>query len=365
MLWLIFAVLTAGAVTCALWPLATAPRAFSRRDIGVAIYKAQLAEIERDEAQHIATKEDAQSAKAEAARRLLAANNTSEPSPGALRTRAKLASRAVLIFVPALSLILYAAIGHPGLPDAPLAARLQTPPERLDLAAAIAKVEAHLALNPEDGRGYEVLAPVYLRMGRTADALKAARAALRLLGESPARQTLYGEAAVAAANGIVTPEAEQSFAAAAAAEPSAPKPKFFLGLAAEQRGDKELATKLWSELAAELPQGSPAAQALGARIAALNGEPNQALPGAAVTRAPPLDAMQMKTIRAMVDGLAARLAKNGNDIEGWLRLVRSYTVLRETEKARAALAEAKRNLAADPNAIARIEALARELGLEG
>jgi cytochrome c-type biogenesis protein CcmH len=365
MLWLIFAVLTAGAVVCVLWPLATSPRVIPRRDVGIAIYKAQVAEIERDEAQQIATKEDAQSAKAEAARRLLATDDGNETLTGESRTRAQLVSLAVLIFVPALSLAVYAATGHPGLPDAPLAARLQTPPERLDLAAAIAKVEAHLARNPDDGRGYEVLVPVYIRMGRTADAVKAARAALRLLGESPARQTLFGEAAVAAANGIITPEAEQSFAAAATAEPSAPKPKFFLGLAAEQRGDTEAAKKLWSELAAELPQGSPVAQALGARIAALNGEPNQVLPGQVVNGGGAREAEQMRAIRAMVDGLAARLAQNGNDIEGWLRLVRSYTVLRETEKARAALAEAKRNLAADPNAIARIEALARELGLEG
>ena len=365
MLWLIFAVLTAGAVSCALWPLAISRRAPSRRDIGIAVYRAQLAEIERDEAQRIVTKEDAEGAKAEAARRLLAAVNANEPLPGASRTRALIASLAVLIFVPALSLSVYSAIGRPNLPDAPLSARLQSSPERLDLAAAVAKVEAHLALNPEDGRGYEVLAPVYLRMGRAGDAVRAAREALRLLGKSPARQTLYGEAAVAAANGIVTPEAEQAFTAAAAAEPSAPTPRFFLGLAAEQRGDNERAKQLWGELAAELPQGSPVAQALGARIAALGGEPIKSPPGAAATRALPLDAEQMNAIRAMVDGLAARLAKNGNDVEGWLRLVRSYTVLRETEKARTALAEARRNLAADPNAIARLEALARELGLEG
>ena len=167
MLWLIFAVLTVGAVTCVLWPLSKFPSSPARRDIGVAIYRAQLAGIERDEAQRIITPEDAQSVKAEAARRLLAIDTTNEILPGASRTRARQASLVVLMFVPVLSLTVYATIGHPDLPDAPLAARLQSsPPERLDLAAAIAKVEAHLAQHPDDGRGYEVLAPVYLRMGR-------------------------------------------------------------------------------------------------------------------------------------------------------------------------------------------------------
>ena len=73
----------------------------------------------------------------------------------------------------------------------------------------------------------------------------------------------------------------------------------------------------------------------------------------------------MGVIRNMVEGLAARLAQNGQDLEGWLRLVRSYTVLHESGKARAALVDAKRNLSNDPSAVARLDALARELGLEG
>jgi cytochrome c-type biogenesis protein CcmH len=77
------------------------------------------------------------------------------------------------------------------------------------------------------------------------------------------------------------------------------------------------------------------------------------------------EAGRMNAIRGMVEGLASRLAQNGQDLEGWLRLVRSYTVLHEPGKARSALIDAKRSLAGDPSAIARIEALARELGLEG
>ena len=73
----------------------------------------------------------------------------------------------------------------------------------------------------------------------------------------------------------------------------------------------------------------------------------------------------VNAIHGMVDKLAARLAQNGQDVEGWLRLVRAYTVLHEPDKARSALIDAKRSLAGDPSAIARIEALARELGLEG
>ena len=84
MLWLIFAVFTAVAVLTVLWPLAKAPRGRAR-EIGVAIYKAQLAEIERDEAQHLVAPEDAQGAKAEAARRLMA-GAAIKPLPASSRT---------------------------------------------------------------------------------------------------------------------------------------------------------------------------------------------------------------------------------------------------------------------------------------
>jgi cytochrome c-type biogenesis protein CcmH len=365
MLWLIFAIFTAVALLSVLWPLAKTPRGVARGEIGIALYKARLAEIERDEAQRLVAPEDAQGAKLEAARRLMAADAAIEPLPAASRTRARLAFVGVLIFVPVLALSLYATIGHPNMPDAPLAARLDASPARMDLAAAIARIEAHLAQHPDDGRGYEVLAPVYLRMGRAGDAVNAARAALHLLGETPARHVLYGQALVAAANGVVTPDAKRSFEAAAAKDPSAAESRFFLGLAAEQEGDRARARDIWSNLAAEAPQDAPWAQALRERVAALDAGPETAQDGAAAKIEALPEAGRMNAIRGMVERLASRLAQNGHDLEGWLRLVRSYSVLHESGKARSALIDAKRSLAGDPSAIARIEALARELGLEG
>ena len=72
-----------------------------------------------------------------------------------------------------------------------------------------------------------------------------------------------------------------------------------------------------------------------------------------------------KAVAGMVAGLAARLAQNGEDSEGWLRLVRSYTMLGEPEKAREALGNARKALAANKPALDQLDALARELGLGG
>jgi cytochrome c-type biogenesis protein CcmH len=67
----------------------------------------------------------------------------------------------------------------------------------------------------------------------------------------------------------------------------------------------------------------------------------------------------------MVERLAARLATDGSDVDGWLRLVRSYLVLGERDKAQAATTNARRALAGDPEKLRRLDSGVKELGVEG
>jgi cytochrome c-type biogenesis protein CcmH len=69
-------------------------------------------------------------------------------------------------------------------------------------------------------------------------------------------------------------------------------------------------------------------------------------------------------IRGMVGRLAERLKQDGSDVEGWLRLLRAYMVLGDKEQARAAVTEARRALASDPDKLQRVDGLVKELGLE-
>ena len=87
--------------------------------------------------------------------------------------------------LPVIGIALYLAVGSPQLPSRPYAARLDTPIDQATAADLVARVEAHLRANPEDGRGWDVLAPVYLRMGDYTQAADAFQKAARLLGESP------------------------------------------------------------------------------------------------------------------------------------------------------------------------------------
>ena len=361
MLWAVFALLTGAAIFAVLWPLARPVRKADSPD--VAFYRAKLDEIARDAELATISPQDAEAAKTEAARQLLAASEKGPVGESIARSplRPRLVALAALIFIPTLGLGLYAAIGHPDWPDEPLEARLNAPAESLDINAAIAKVEAHLAQHPDDGLGYEVLVPAYLHLGRIEDAVHAAQMALEKLGENPQRLTAYGETLVFANHGIVTEEARKLFACAVAGAPL-PKALFYLGLAASQDGDKASARDYWQKLLAQSPPNAPWRSDLEARLASLANQTAMPDQAAAIADLPPAE--RVAAIRAMIERLAARLAENGQDIEGWLRLVRAYKVMNEIDKARAALATARHDFGGDPAATARIDALAHELGLD-
>ena len=129
-------------------------------------------------------------------------------------------------------------LGRPSIPDEPLASRKPALETTSGIEAAIAAVEARLAARPDDGKGWAVIAPVYMRLGRYDDAAHAFAEALRILGEDPLRRAAYGEALVAAAGGVVTADARKAFDRALAEQPGQPQARFYLALAAEQDGKK-------------------------------------------------------------------------------------------------------------------------------
>jgi cytochrome c-type biogenesis protein CcmH len=252
-------------------------------------------------------------------------------------------------------------------------------PNRGDFAAAIAKMEAHLAAHPEDGKAQELMAPVWQRMGRFQEAIAAREAALKALGDTPERRIRLAEAFAAAENGEITPQAQEQIERALELDPKWPEARYFLGLAAAQKGDVEKARALWRALAADLPEGESARAAVEEKIAELDGPQGPSSPQSpsapqdqaspqgqaaqAVAQMPP--DQQQQTIRAMVERLNDRLAEKGGTVEEWSRLIRAYKVLNEEAKARQTLANARKAYAADAPALETIDGQARDLGLDG
>ncbi|HVV29145.1 MAG TPA: tetratricopeptide repeat protein [Rhizomicrobium sp.] len=202
---------------------------------------------------------------------------------------------------------------------------------------------------PNDVKAWRFLAQTYMAANDPADAAKALAKVIALTGKGDAAtDAAYGEALVLANSGTVPQEAEDAFAAALAIEPRNAPARFYLGLARAQHGDRPRAIALWQSLLNDTPPTSPLHQMLVDRLAVLTAQ------GAGGAPDP----------HAMVAMLAARLKADPNDAPGWVRLMRAYTVLGETDKARQALADARKAFKGNADAQTAFATAAKALKLE-
>jgi cytochrome c-type biogenesis protein CcmH len=350
-LWPIFALMTVGAVIAVWLPLARRQRSV-RSGTDIAVYRDQLEEIDRDEAASLIGKMEAEAARVEVSRRLIAAAETAKaanvaapPAPAGLYRRATLAAAVVLL--PLGVGVTYLSLGSPNLVPVSMSAATDGQPLPGGIEQTVAEVETYLESNPRNGKGWELLAPVYLRLGRFEDAVRARRNALEIFGPDAARLGDLGEAMVMASNGVVTAEAKSLFERANAADPEDVMAQYYLGLSAKQEGRRDEAEKRWSALVSGAREGAewlPLVKNALARI-------DERSPSIVV--APPEH--NVGAIEAMVERLAERLKKDGSDVAGWIQLVRSYRVLGKAEKVKATIADAHTALANDQGALQRLD----------
>jgi len=388
LLWVILACLTAIVLLVLLRPLAAAgPQDRAAEAFDAAVYRDQLGEIESDRARGLIGETEAEAARIEIARRLLQADSK-ERASGRAKTGggpARMAMICVGAALPLLAVGLYLGYGSPRLPDQPLALRLQDPASDENLEALVARVEARLRERPEEGQGWDVIAPVYMGWRRYADAAEAYAQANRLLGESPKRLSGQGQALVLANNGVVTEEARRALERAVELDATLVEPRVLIAIAKEQDGQFAAAIEDWRALLAKEKGDAPWREMVAKRIAAdearlagkpvpgapvagaeTSGQPSQGGPSAADIEAAQnmTQADRQAMIERMVQGLAAKLAQQGDDLGGWLKLVRAYSVLDRKDEATKALARAKSQFSGNTQAIEQLDALAAELGLK-
>ncbi|MBB3161734.1 c-type cytochrome biogenesis protein CcmI [Rhizobium laguerreae] len=368
--WILVAVMTAALAVILLYPLLRGAKAAENIRAGeAAVYRDQLRELDRDLNGGLITPEEADYARAEIGRRLIAVSADEPAETAKPPGHHRFTEAVVLLVLPVLGLCLYLTTGRPDLPSQPLEARLENPGN--DVAVLITKAERHLAEKPDDGKGWDVLAPIYFRTMRVNDAQLAYRNAIRLLGPSPARLDGLAETLMAVSDGVVTEEARQVLEQSLTLEPDNPRARFYIALSMEQAGRSKEARQAFETLAKQSPADAPWLPLVNEHIAmnggakarvdpAAPGNPTQQDVAAAETMSAG-DRQQM--IRGMVESLDAKLSEEPNNFEGWVRLVRSYAVLNDKDRAAGAL---KRGLAAFPppgEQGRQLLALARELGI--
>jgi cytochrome c-type biogenesis protein CcmH len=363
--WFVFALMTVAAVFAVLWPLG---RRYQLRADGteVAVYRDQLAEIDRDLAGGLIGAAEAEQARIEISRRLLAASNAETAPVAAPSTSLRRAVAIVaLLGLPLMAVAIYLPLGSPQLGDFPLAARSRAPDGQQPLVNLVAQVEAHLEKNPTDGRGWTVLAPVLGRLGRYDDAVRAWRNAITYAGDSSDRRADLGEAMMAAAGGVVTAEAKAEFERALSMNAEEAKASYFLGLAAEQDGRSADAAAIWKAMLAKAPADAPWRALVQAAIIRVGGTAPALSEEAMAAAKGMTETDRNAMVRGMVDRLATRLKENGDDVEGWLRLVRAYLVMGEREKAVSARADARQAVGGDAERLRQLNEGLKNLGLDG
>jgi cytochrome c-type biogenesis protein CcmH len=333
------------------------------------VYRDQLSEIDRDAASGLIEGEAAAQARVEIARRLIAATRAGAKKDATSGARAMAAVALFLCLVlPLGGLALYARTGIPDAPDFPLRARFDNPTP--DNNILIRRAELRLEEHPEDGRGWEVLAPIYLSNGRVADAVNAWRNAIKVLGADARRYGGLAEALVVMNQGRATPETREAFAKVLQLAPGDPRARFYLALADGQDGKFDEAIGKFEALKKDSPADAPWIAVTDDQIARIKAEKEQQAkaPGnpseddvAAAAELSDTDRVAM--IRTMVESLDSRLKDDPDNIEGWKRLVRSYAMLQEPGKAAEALRHGLAAFPADTDNGKALIALARELGV--
>ena len=394
--WLSAALMTVATLVLIAAPLLKRPSRLAARrvDYDITVYKDQLAEIDRDFERGLLGEAEAEAAKIEIQRRMLKAADdaqadSADSKAGPAQTRSLAIAGLLAVGFAAGAFAIYDYKGSPDLPDRPYAERdigaeiadREGRLERREVMQLVARLIETLRKKPDDIRGWLLLGRTYMTLNESQGAMNAFRRAMELSGRRPDITADYAEAMVLAEDGNIQALAKRLFAEILAADPFAPKARYYLGLAKAQAGDLAGALQDWVDLTALSPDDAPWMETLTGQITGIAGEmsidpatvkpsgralalsltrglgtsrPAPVLPQSSMPAAPRgpsaedvKAAQQMsaddrqKMIRTMVQRLADRLKDNPDDLAGWQRLARAYGVLGDAEKSKQAQARAE------------------------
>ncbi len=250
MIWIVLALMTLVALALLATPtlIGRSRTALRRAEFDLAVYRDQLAEVDRDVGRGLIGADEARAARTEIQRRIFAAG---EEDPGAnqpaeiTRSRQVLVSVVVLaILIPAAGLPLYWKLGYPGLPGQPFAARqvaLEAHREearhnREKMAELVERLAERMKAEPDQQEGWLLLGRSYRTLDLFAQSAEAFRRALAL-GPAPGVLSQLGEVLVLDSEGAVGPEALEALQKAVAEDPGDIRARFYLEAARMQGGD--------------------------------------------------------------------------------------------------------------------------------
>lgn len=360
----------------------------------IAVYRDQLGEIDRDIERGVLSTEQANAARIEVQRRILAAdqrikqqsaNQKVATTNGGLR----MIAAAVMVAFIAGGLGLYLDLGSPTMPDRPIASRadeinavrqaeVANDDRKQVLNRAVSDLSQQLLENPNNLKAWELLGASLMALGRPEEAQTAFLEAVKLSDRNGDYLAMYAESLVRSSNGQIDALSRGVLNEAATTDSTDPRIQYYLGLAEAQDGDIAAAVGRWIALANSAPADAGWLPMVVSRINSAALAQGIDIEGRlnlqqGIARGPSqddIDAAQQMTpeerqdmIISMVEGLAERLETEPNNPDGWARLMQAYMVLGKADDARSAYQKAGEVFADQPELVSRFDSLAKEIGI--
>ncbi len=349
----ISALLTLLAVAWLVRPLLrkTTGNGISSEKLNADIHRDQLQSLETDLARGVISPQDFETTRDELQLRLLDDTESFEASPKNRKTgfwTARRTSIAIGLSLPVLALGLYLQIGTPEAIN-PIAATNNNDHQMKEM---VDKLAERMRANPNDPKGWAMLARSYKAMGRFEEAQQAFEKAGDVVNTDPDLLVDHAELIAILEGNKLEGKPQQMIAQALRLNPDHPMGLMMSGVAAYQNADYQGAVARWEKLLGMLPPDSPDAQQMQANID--DARAKGGLTASDNNKLPPIPAgaeagMTPDKINDMVDRLAARLKDNPDDLAGWARLARAYKVQKRLDEAAAAYAKTGKLLDTDPD----------------
>ena len=260
------AILTAAALTLMLWPLWRTARTtgkIDRQQANLDIFRDQLQELVSDRNEGLLTPEDFEQAKGELQRRLLEETGTPAPAHATIPPGGRRNALILAVLIAIAASFIYFQLGNlPALETQKNRDHLQTQ----EIDAMLARLVERLKANPDDTKGWVILARSYKALGRFAEAAEAFGHGAALVESDPTLLADHAEALAQANGGTFTKQAENLVARALKLDPNEPQALFLAGAAASDRQDFAAAADYWDRLLPQLEAGSEEAVSLKAAI---------------------------------------------------------------------------------------------------
>ena len=377
-------------------------------DVELRFYKSQLVETTFDVERGIILEDEAERLRTEISRRILKLDARRPPMKPSKTSNWIVPISVVII----LSIVgggggLYAYLGSPGYYDLSQTDRIalaeisrKTRPSLKEFlkrlptksknqpnetySKLVVKLRETVEARPKDLEGHLILARVETSLQNFLAASKALNAAIKIKGNGATAEDFfdYAELLILAAQGYVSPEAEDALNQVLKRDIKFSAAHYYVGLMMAQNDRPDRAFQVWRRLLVQTPEDSPWVEPIRAQIedvaiaAGVNdfelaklAKPSSVAP----ISGPSLDDLKaaeslsnnerIEMIRGMVEGLSERLATQGGTAQEWAQLIRSLIILGDQDQAIAVWENAKTVFAKYPDDLAIIANVTKEMSV--